>query len=260
MTTAWQELLERPSESSPFIAQVYQDDAFLMEAVGRFICAGLHAGEGVVLIMRGSRWTELAARLECEGVNLAEAARSGQVANHEADVMLKKVVRDGVPDRHAFLRVVGDVIRDMRRRHQVIRAFGEMVDILWRQGRQRHAARIAEFWKELGYIESFALLSAYRIDTLDSEAYSRAFDSMCQVHTHLIPARDYGRFDEAVNRASHEILDSTTAMMLESVAQTDKPPTEMPRGQVVLLWLSRNMPRTADRVLARVRALYPGAA
>lgn len=260
MVLAWQELLEHPQGNNPHIGQIYRDDAFLLEGAGHFICSALRQDQGMVLIMRGSRLAALATRLECEGVDLDEAVQCGQVTNHDADAMLQKLMKNGKPDRHRFHRVIGDAIRTMRRRYPVVRAFGELVDILWRDGRVEHAARIEEFWKELARIESFALLCAYRIDTLDAASYSGAFDSMCHTYTHLIPARDYRRFDDAVDRASREVLDTTTTMMLESVAQTDKPRTEMPRGQVILLWLARNMPRTAERVLSRVRDLYPGVA
>ena len=200
------------------------------------------------------------AQLRREDVDLAEAEERGQVAVHDADELLKAVTKNGAPDRHAFHRAVGDAIRGMRRRYRVVRAFGEMVDMLWREGRGDDATRLEAFWRELARIEPFALLCAYHLDMLNAEKYGDAFDSMCRTHTHIIPARDYRRLDEAVSRASHDVLDVTTVMMLETVAERDRPLAEMPRGQVILLWLSRNMPRTAEKVLARVRALYNAAA
>jgi hypothetical protein len=74
------------------------------------------------------------------------------------------------------------------------------------------------------------------------------------VHTHLIPARDYARFNEAVTEASRKVLDEPLSHMMISLASSRRPSTEMPLGQAVLLWLQKNMPRTAERVLSEVRA------
>jgi hypothetical protein len=42
--------------------------------------------------------------------------------------------------------------------------------------------------------------------------------------------------------------------MLLSLSASGRPATAMPEGQATLLWLKRNMPRTADKVLAEVSA------
>jgi hypothetical protein len=76
---------------------------------------------------------------------------------------------------------------------------------------------------------------------------------VCKVHTHLIPAADYRRFNEAVVEASNEVLDRPLAQLLLALAERHRPQTAMPPGQATLLWLQRNMPRTAEKVLAEVR-------
>jgi len=79
---------------------------------------------------------------------------------------------------------------------------------------------------------------------------------VCRGHTHLIPTRDYARFNDAVSEASKDVLDQPLAQMLLSLSASHRPPTAMPAGQATLLWLKRNMPRTADKVLAEVRARF----
>jgi hypothetical protein len=44
--------------------------------------------------------------------------------------------------------------------------------------------------------------------------------------------------------------------MLLSLAERHRSRTGMPQGQATLLWLQRNMPRTAEKVLAQVRSRY----
>ena len=74
------------------------------------------------------------------------------------------------------------------------------------------------------------------------------------MHTHLIPARDYAHFNRIVAEASREVLDAPLADMLMTLSERHRPATAMPQGQATLLWLQHNMPRTAARVLAEVRA------
>jgi hypothetical protein len=144
----------------------------------------------------------------------------------------------------------------MRGHYAVVRAFGEMVDILSRDERSDAAAALENLWTELASAESFALLCAYHVDPLDRTAYGGQVERICSSHTHLIPDLDYERFDEAVSQASHDVLDESAVMMVESLAVKDKPRTAMPLGEVVILWLNENMPRTAEKILARVRTRY----
>lgn len=253
--STWQRLLESPG-SNDHIAQTYQDESFLLEAVGHYVRAGLQRGEGVVLIVRKAHWAALVIQLEALGADLLAAVERGQVASYDADEMLAGLMKDDTPDHGAYRQMVGNVIGGMRRRYPRIRAFGEMVDILWHDDRRDAAAELEKLWSGLTRSGPFALLCGYRVDPMDRAVYGGPFEALCNSHTHLIPARDYRRFDEAVNQASREVLDSSSVIMLESLAGRHKPRADMPTGQATIHWLSLNMPRTADRILARARALY----
>jgi hypothetical protein len=163
-------------------------------------------------------------------------------------------MKDGVPDWQPFHELCGGVIAEMRLQYPRVRAYGEMVDLLWQDGLRDEAIRLEEFWHQLGKLQTFSLLCAYQIDNLDSGVYDRALDCVCRSHTHLIPARDYARFNRAVNEASKQVLDQPLAQMLMSLSASHRPPTQMPLGQATLFWLKKNMPRTADKVLTQVRA------
>jgi len=257
--STWQQLLESPG-SNDHIAQTYQDESFLLEAVGHYVRAGLQRDEGVVLIMRKAHWAALVIRLEALGADLSAAVGCGQVTSYDADEMLAAVLKDDTPGHGAHRQMVGNVIAELRRRFSRIRAFAEMADILWSENRRDAAVELEKLWGELARSGSFALLCGYRVDLMDCAVYRGAFEAVCNSHTHLIPARDYRRFDEAVNQASREVLDTSSVMMLESLAGRHKPRAEMPTGQTILHWLSLNMPRTAGRILTRARTLYTTAA
>jgi hypothetical protein len=129
-----------------------------------------------------------------------------------------------------------------------------MVDLLWQRGQKERAIRLEELWNDLAKLQAFSLFCAYRMDNLDARAYGGPLECVCKVHTHLIPARDYEKFNDAVSAAAVKVLDRPLQQMLLSLASHSRPSTEMPLGQAVLLWLRANMPRTAERVLSEVRA------
>jgi hypothetical protein len=251
----WPELLQHPAAGDHFV-QVYQDTAFLCEAVAEYVGTGLRRGDGAILIARPAHVAEFKRQLSQAGLAPERALRRGQLVVLDADRTLEKFTPGGMPDWQTFHALIGGSIAEMRLRFPQVRAYGEMVDVLWQRGERDAAIRLEEFWNDLARLQTFSLLCAYCIDHLDPQAYAGPLECVCRVHTHLIPAPDYGRFNQAVIEASEKVLAAPLAQMLLSLAGSSKPSAGMPAGQATLLWLKRNMPRTADKVLAEVRARY----
>ena len=252
--TDWTQLL-RGAAAGDHFAQVYTDDDFLSEAVTEYASSGLRRGEGVILVATPAHRAAFMQALAGEG---ALAVLQGQLRLFDAEDTLARFTTGGAPHWQSFHRLLGGVVAEMRLEYPAVRAYGEMVDILWQRGEREAAAQLEEFWNDLAQLQTFSLLCAYRMDNLDGEAYRGPLDCVCKVHTHLIPARDYKHFNEAVVEASEAVLDHPLAQMLLSLCERHRPKTGMPQGQAALLWLQRNMPRTAEKVLAQVRSRYSG--
>lgn len=252
MTATWKDVLERPC-AGDHMAQVYKDPEFLLEAVCHYVVSGLENGESVVLVMRQANWERLQERLEAAGAEPAEAVARGQLFQHDADATLASLMKSGMPDAGAFRAVIGGAISNARRNYPEVRAFGEMVDILWQRGHRLGAQHLESLWNDHIQQRPFALLCAYSMDPLHESTYGGPIENVCKSHTHLIPARDYGRFDSAVTSASEEVLNGPLSTLLRSLAEKKRGATGMPPGQATIMWLMENMPRTADRVLERVR-------
>lgn len=253
MSAGWHDVLQGPRPGD-HIAQLYKDPAFLVEAVGHFVVSGLGRGEGVVLVMRQENWALLERRLQAAGADPAGARARGQLWQYEAGETLAALMKGGMPDAEAFRDVVGGAVTQARRNYPVVRAFGEMVDILWQRGHRVGAQHLEELWNDFIRSRGISLLCAYSMDPLHQDAYGGPIENVCKAHTHLIPAPHYREFDAAVSRASQEVLDRQLANMLHTLAATHGPKTGMPLGQATLMWLSENMPRTGERILNLVRA------
>jgi hypothetical protein len=249
----WPDLLQHPQVGDHFV-QVYRDEAFLGEAVAEYTGTGLRRGEGVIIIATPPHRAAFSQQLEAEGFDVAEALQRGQLILLDAQETLSKFTAGGVPDWQSFHALIGGVIAKMRLEYPTVRAYGEMVDVLWQRGERDAAIRLEEFWNNLAQLQTFSLLCAYQMDNLDASSYTGPLECICKVHSHLIPARDYTLFNQVVMEASKDILAEPLAQMLLSLSARHRPDTSMPDGQATLLWLKRNMPRTADKVLAEVKA------
>ena len=227
-TLDWPELLRHPG-CQDHMVQLYSDPEFLVEGVAQYLGTGLRQGEAAIVIARPEHRARFALALEREGLYPSPALRMLDATGE-------------LPEWTAFHQAVGGTIAELRLQYPAVRIYSEMADV-----------RLEGFWNELGKLQTFSLLCAYGIDTLEAGSYGAALDAVCRCHTHLIPTRDYARFNDAVSDASKEVLDQPLAQMLLRLAASHRPHTEMPLGQAALIWLKQNMPRTADRVLEEVR-------
>src|SRR4029079_18087350 len=162
----WRELLKHPAQDH--LVQVYREREFLAEAVTYFVRDGLHQGEGALIIARPEHRRLFAARL---GANAAVHVR-------DAEQTLAAFMVDGMPEWSAFHRVCGGAIRNLRLQSTGMRAYGEMVDILWQRGERKAALRLEDFWNGLRREQPFSLLCAYAIDPLEPRAYGGALESV----------------------------------------------------------------------------------
>lgn len=248
----WQEVLRAPRDGD-HIVQVYQDRDFLATAVAEYAGTGLQRGDAAIVISRPEHAQRFVNSLGSLSIDVVDALRNGQLVMLDAEATLARFLKDGQPQWTPFHQVIGRAIAESRLRYPVVRTYGEMVDILWQRGARDAAIRLEEFWNELAKLQTFSLFCAYYLDNLDSSTYTD-LECICKVHNHVIPTRDYERFDEAVARASETVLEQPLARMLLSISAVDRPNARMPLGQAILFWLQKNMPMTAERVLAEVRA------
>jgi signal transduction histidine kinase len=180
------------------VVQFYKSEDTLYGAVANFVGHGLDAGEPAVLIATEKHRREFCARLGSHGVDVERRQRAGQITLLDARETLERFTIGGTPEWDSFSREVGGVLRKARNGSPgPVRAFGEMVDLLWKDGKPEEAIRLEEFWNDLAHLHPFALLCAYPLDNFGDPAYGPAFERICRAHTMALPAEglsenDYG--------------------------------------------------------------------
>ena len=183
--------------------QFYESDEFLYGTVADFVVDGLRAADPVVLIMTQEHRAALIERLESIGIDVVASRRMGDLTFGDARELLSRFMDGAMPDPQRFEEYIGGILDDVRRRHAsgTIRAFGEMVDVLWRAELRDAAIRLEELWNDLAQKQEFSLLCAYAMGNFYNEAHSAQFDAICARHTSVAPAESWPRAGTEQERA-----------------------------------------------------------
>jgi signal transduction histidine kinase len=81
-----------------------------------------------------------------------------------------------------------------------LRAFGEMVDVLWRAGNPRAAIRLEELWADLVRGQQIALLCGYAAANFREPGDSNCFSAVCATHTHVMPTEGFSQLADSQQR------------------------------------------------------------
>lgn len=210
------------SDDRAHVAQFYERDEFLLDEVTRFVGAGLGAGDAVVVIATKPHLDSLENGLTARGVDMAVASEHGRYIPLDAIETMTKFMAGGAVDGARFVEVVGGAIARAAEGHVHVRAFGEMVGLLWVQGQQEAALRLEELWNDLARTRPFSLLCAYPMaafgDALDGTPLRR----MCGEHSHVIPAESYTALVGVDERLRAITLFQQKALALEAEAAERK--------------------------------------
>src|SRR3954470_10405594 len=175
------------------IVQFYDSDSYLVSAVADFLAAGLRVGQPVLVIATPEHREAFAARVRAKGLDLDSAIDTGQLLMLDARDTLSRFMDGSVPDAERFRSQLGEVMGNLPlgTSHSVARAYGEMVDLLLKDGNIAGAVRLEELWNELANSHEFCLLCAYAMSNFDRESHSPGFEAICNAHAHVVPTERY---------------------------------------------------------------------
>ena len=208
-------VLSDPAPGSHAV-QFYEREEFLLEAVGNFLGAGLERGDRLLVICtreHADAFLERLARLN------AEYAADGRLTLLDARETLAKFMVGDMPDSGLFHELLARVMKQVRGNdvpRVQIRAFGEMVDLLWRDGNSRAAIRLEELWNDAGKDHSFSLLCAYVMGNFYKEGEAARFLEVCRNHSHVVPCETDDALDDSSARLREVNLLQQRARSLES--------------------------------------------
>lgn len=239
------------------VVQLYgSDDQLLTRNVARYLSEGLKRGDGLLVIGTADHRSTIS-RLLRQEPGYAKAVLEGRLVFLDAQATLTRLIVSGMPDPELFRAVVVAALEGVRSRavHSGIRAYGEMVGLLWKAGASDAAARLEGLWNELLKQSDVSLFCAYPIDIFGPEFEHGKVDALLCAHTHLLPVD--AALEGALRRAMDDVL-GTRVEQIRHLIQTNHRPSwaSIPKSEALVLWLRNNLPGSANQILNRAREYY----
>ena len=255
----WHKLLEHPHAGGHFVQLYAADDAALVKNARRYLWEGLRRGEGVLVIAAVERQQSFSQHLSTLGADVQQSLAKGQLVFLNAHQTVARFMRGGEPDWIEFEKAIRGAIRRVHPREGIerLRAYGEMVGILWKARRFSAAVRLEQFWNKLLEQSAFSLFCAYAIDIFGQEFAPSNLDGVLCTHTHLIPAETDGGLEAALNRSMDEILGAeANELRMRMKAKSNPAWAVMPAAESIILWLQKYLPAQAQDIRERAREYY----
>lgn len=168
------------------LVQFYEEDGVFLDTLEGFVGGGLRAGESVIVIATPTHLQQLDERLNRSGIDMASACDRQQYLTFDADETLKSFMKDGWPNEELFFQVIRALLAPARKNSRKVRAFGEMVALMWARGEQGATVRLEHLWHELCATENFSLLCAYPKAGF-TESSLTSLDEICAAHSRVLP-------------------------------------------------------------------------
>ena len=169
--------------------QFYENDSSLFTTVAGFLSQGLVEEHPAIIIATAEHTAAILEHLSGRLIDVAKARELGELVVLDAHQTLALFMVGDRPDPAKFELSVGRVIGDLlkgRSNRTLIRAYGEMVDVLWKEGREEAAIHLELLWNGLAGRCGFALLCGYAMGNFFKQ--TERLEEVCRHHTHVIPS------------------------------------------------------------------------
>lgn len=220
---------ESPIRLAPgdHVVQFYDGEEDLVALVGSYLSAAVQDGDTVIAIASRAHIPVLEAAMAGCGVDVEGACQDGLLEFIGAEEALSWFMVDGMPSPEAFDASVGSAVRKAAGRGRPVRAFGEMVALLWAEGNHAGAVELERLWNGLQDQAPFSLFCGYPRSLMAAGTSAESFGEVCELHTHVLEgaplpreAESSWRFvssPEAARRARRFVEDTVADWGLDGV-------------------------------------------
>ena len=169
------------------VVQFYERETDLFVRAGGYLSDTVRAGAVAIVIATEAHRDAFEARFRDAGVDAAAARDDGTLVWLDAAATLARFMRDGHADREAFFDVVGSVVEAAAATGRPVRAYGEMVGLLWEAGDVMAVIELETHWNDLAAAIPFSLYCAYRSESVSGHEHADALARVCQLHSSVVP-------------------------------------------------------------------------
>jgi MEDS: MEthanogen/methylotroph, DcmR Sensory domain len=122
----------------------YEDDASLFRIVSKFISEGLGTNQPALVIATAPHIEGITRMLRSAAIDVDALQHNGDLLFVDARDMLNDFMVNGQPDAELFKASASAAIQRVcgERKRCTVRAYGEMVDVLWKDGMNGAAIKL----------------------------------------------------------------------------------------------------------------------
>ena len=139
----------------------------------------------MIIIATPHHLSSLETRLKSQGFDLVAATATDQYIALDAEKTLAQFMHNGWPDDSLFKSVIEKLLQRAQSGGRRVRAFGEMVAILWAQGNNGATVRLEHLWGRFCEDKSFSLFCAYPRSGF-TQATSASIKEICAAHSRSV--------------------------------------------------------------------------
>lgn len=203
-TTRWQQCNSETFWSEialcDHVVQLYDHENELLHMLEDFVAGGISMNGTVIIIATIDHLQKLNKKLRDSEMQVDLLQQQEQLIFLDATELLSKFMVNGKPDKALFNLQINGIFDKIRETGRPIRAFGEMVALLWEAGLYEATKELEQFWNELATKETFSLYCAYP-KAIFHEDPAEELSLICKTHGKLITN------SEEANRFSISFVD-----------------------------------------------------
>jgi PAS domain S-box-containing protein len=171
--------------------QFYFEDRLLIEGLAGLVATALVSRDAAIIIASKVHRETLARELKDRDLDTTRAIADGRFVCLDASETLARIMLNGMPEPERFSRLMGGLITKARaaaKSEQVgLVIFGEMVALLWAEGKHQAAIRLEELWNDLAAQYSLSLRCAYPMNGFHKQEHADSFAKICAAHSSVLP-------------------------------------------------------------------------
>jgi len=167
------------------VVQIYESDDIFMDALAGFVGNGINAGDCVIVIATAPHLKGLENRLALYAAQIDALKADNRYVPLIAEEVLSRFMINGWPDERLFMDTVSKLLEPAYRNNRRVRAFGEMVAILWAQGHYGATVHLEHLWNKFCEKQEFCLFCAYPRSGFTGNIHA-SINHICGKHSKLI--------------------------------------------------------------------------